>query len=284
MKYLIIEPLGGLANRMRAIESAVNYANSHERKLMIVWEKNAFLNADFFDCFRPVNGAKVIQLDYLGVGIISKVKRRILNVVKWMIKLVYRARYIPDAEIEVLLKDHEYDLGNVGGLMDAIADNSNGIYIKSCYEFYPNLTGFLVEIDYKAQQLGNQILNSHRCDIGIHIRRTDHTEAINNSPIDLFKTKISEKLTSHPHYKFYLSTDSSEVVDYLERHFSSHIITGISNRDRHSEEGIRSALIDLHCLGKCVEIWGSDQSSFSDRAARINGSKLEILSLKNISA
>jgi len=284
MKYLILEPLGGIANRMRAIESAVNYSKFHNRKLIIIWEKNVFLNADFFDCFRPISSVKVIQLDYQGTGFISKFKRRILNGFKYWLKIYHQARYFFDTEMEMLLNQHKNNLIKVGFSLDAIAESANGIYIKSCYEFYPNLTNFMIEIDSEVQKLGNKIIDDHQCDIGIHIRRTDHVDAISNSPIHLFITKINERLNSYPNAKFYLSTDAKDVVNYLQEHFNSHIITGITNRDRNSAEGIRSALIDLHCLGRCSEIWGSDQSSFSDRAGRMNKSKLEILSLKNTSA
>ncbi|QPH39932.1 O-fucosyltransferase family protein [Pedobacter endophyticus] len=282
MKTVILEPLGGLANRIRAVESAYNFSIANNSKLIVVWEQNGWLNATYEDCFESLPNVEVINLNYNGTSVASKVKRRLLDGYKYYLKKRYTSSAIGDAQIEELFDKLGANPQAIKASVDS-AVNGKGIYIKCCYEFYPNLNNLNLSIKHSIRAFASDFLKKNQCDIGIHIRRTDHVEAISNSPLHLFKDQISNALAQWPDYKFYLSTDSAEVAQELQTQFKDKLVTGVSDRRRDSTEGIRSALLDLYCLGSCKEIWGSDKSSFSDRAARMNKIPLKIISLQTSS-
>src|SRR5258708_18420648 len=62
---LIIEPLSGLANRMRAIDSAFSLAKAIDRPVGIAWNRGPDLGAEFFDLFEPVDGIYFVRVDQI---------------------------------------------------------------------------------------------------------------------------------------------------------------------------------------------------------------------------
>ena len=113
---------------------------------------------------------------------------------------------------------------------------------------------------------------------GIHIRRTDNTKSIENSPTELFINAINQELVYNPDTVFFCASDSVQEVKLLSDIFGSKIIFNKNKSySRNSPKGIKDALIDLCCLKKCNEIYGSFWSSFSETAALWGGGKLHIL-------
>lgn len=114
--------------------------------------------------------------------------------------------------------------------------------------------------------------------VGFHIRRGDNIRSIQMSPTELFIDKMDE-LLGQGVKKFFLSTDSKSEEDKLKKRFEDHIITtGNKVLNRKSQQGIKDALLDLVCLSRSAEIYGSYWSSFSETAALWNGvSKLTVL-------
>lgn len=53
MKEIIITPYGGLANRMRAMNAAIEFAKSEQVPLQVIWFCNAELNAPYEALFTP---------------------------------------------------------------------------------------------------------------------------------------------------------------------------------------------------------------------------------------
>lgn len=53
MKEISITPYGGLANRMRALNAAIEFAKAEEVPLQVVWFCNDELNAPFDALFTP---------------------------------------------------------------------------------------------------------------------------------------------------------------------------------------------------------------------------------------
>ena len=50
-----LTPYGGLANRMRALNAAIEFAQTINRPLVVIWFKNRELNAAYDDLFTPPN-------------------------------------------------------------------------------------------------------------------------------------------------------------------------------------------------------------------------------------
>lgn len=116
--------------------------------------------------------------------------------------------------------------------------------------------------------------------IGVHIRRTDNTIAIKNSPSELFYEKIKLEIEQNKNVKFYCSSDSEEEIIKLTIQFPNRIIYQENCvRNRKSTDGINSAVVDLYSLSMCHKILGSDWSAFSWMASKINGIPLERVKL-----
>lgn len=277
MKYLVIKPVGGLANRIRVVEASYNYAKTHEAKLVILWEKNYSLNASYADCFETVNGASIINIDYNGTSLFSKLKRKGFDTAESVSLPFYTSVKKYDADIEPLLNNTE-PTQQSKAFFDELAKNNKGVFLETCYEFYPNEQHYRLQVQKDIKLKAYQLLVSYPSLIGIHIRRTDHTESIARSPIKRFVDEINSQLATKPDVSFYLSTDSEEVVKELKDLFSHKIITGVSVRNRDSKEGIKAALTDLCCLSQCKKIMGSFKSSFSERAAIMGHIPLQIIS------
>jgi hypothetical protein len=113
--------------------------------------------------------------------------------------------------------------------------------------------------------------------IGVHIRRTDHTESINGSPLKSFIDTIRTDLLKDSSLNYFLATDDKEVEITLKKIFPGNIITYEKVYSRMNVEGIQDAMVDLYSLASTTKIYGSYFSSFSDMAARIGNIQLEII-------
>lgn len=105
--------------------------------------------------------------------------------------------------------------------------------------------------------------------IGIHIRRTDHTEAIRHSPIEAFTNRMDEELRLRPATKFYVATDDQSVKQELIAQYPNSVISPNWELRRDTLQGMQDAVAELYCLGKTCEIWGSHKSTFSIDAAAL---------------
>ena len=113
--------------------------------------------------------------------------------------------------------------------------------------------------------------------IGLHIRRTDHTEAARRSPTYLFVEKVKAEIDIHADTRIFLATDSNEVKKEFKELFGQRVITPEEEARRDSISGIRGGLSDMWTLAATQKIYGSALSSFSPMAASIGGIQLEVI-------
>ncbi len=115
----------------------------------------------------------------------------------------------------------------------------------------------------------------HRKDdwIGIHIRRGDHIQARQHSPLTLF-IPIIRKHLEEDHHVFVCSDDPStlqEIKLLFEASTKLHISEGWKG-GRGSRQGIQNAVRDLWTLAQCGQgIYSCFQSSFGECASWIYG-------------
>ena len=276
MKTLVVRPLGGLANRMRVIETAVGYAVKHDARLTILWEKNDILNAYYEECFEPLNNVKIINIDCSGDNLLFKVRRKIIyKLFLWFAKLFFNIR-LHDNSIRNYLNDDRTPRPEET-FFTHVAKSHNKVYLETCYEFCSVYHPLQVLVKNSIKEKVIKILEPYGEFIGVHVRRTDSIPAIENSPIELFIEKMNALLQESPEVKFYISTDSQEAFDDLKKKYGDKIFTAISHRTRLTTEGIVSALIDFYCLSRSKKILGSFYSSFSQMAAKMGNVPLEIM-------
>ena len=130
-------------------------------------------------------------------------------------------------------------------------------------------------IENKGRKVFEQI---HKNTVGVHIRRTDHIEAIANSPLELFFDRMQREITNSD-ANFYVTTDDRTVEQELKKYFPTDKLIFYENKviDRDSKEGIEDAMIDMFCLSKCSKILGSFNSTFSLIPSIMGGIPLEIV-------
>ncbi|MBE5881083.1 MAG: hypothetical protein E7289_02045 [Lachnospiraceae bacterium] len=248
---LIIQPIGGLCNRMRAINSALVLARKQNQKLKVIWNINAELGCPFEELFEKTDAFTVMNIRS-----------------KWNpAKLFYQftRKRIGNDDIR--------NNRDTSGLTEEFQQTLNcPLYIATEEHFFEchDYSAFVptAEIAERIERLTSSY-GSHN--VGVHIRRTDNKPAIGKSSTQAFIDSMEKEIALFPDTKFYLATDDLSEEANLRRRFPDRIISN-ETRDlsRDSVAGIKDALLDLMCLARTDKIIGSYFSSFTDIAADWN--------------
>lgn len=266
---VFLYPYGGLANRMRAIDSAVNYC-ALKNKLVVVWNKERGMNCKWSDVFYPVPfikdkaSNKLIRFVFKQSGDISIVKKKAFSFLKQMHILC-----VLDLFDGSKYEEYYRDLSRRYLIM----------LIKSCLDFCPKEEFHNELFVIKDQsKLKRELKKVGENTIGVHVRRTDHKIAIENSPLELFEQKMSMEQERCPETTFYLCSDDNSVKEKLQAKFGEDMVAvpdGVI--DRESVEGIVQAACEMQALAHCRRIYGSYGSSFGTVAARLGN--IEVIRL-----
>ncbi len=292
LKKLVIQPTGGLCNRLRAIESGLDLLQTtpNTDHLTVIWENNHELGASYKSLFKTNDKIKVIEtLPFSGKNMLNPIQmKKVWNVIaptKKNYQKSFKIRQILGKEKEFdkviyqnemseLIKNH-YDFNKLKGY--------ESLYIASCFDFeIDNNKHNLPFSDFVAHRFINDKINKLTTDfsnltIGLHIRRTDHIGAIKKSPLSLFIEKMNEEIALNDNTNFFLATDDKTTEKELIQLFGNKISINTEKAfDRDSEKGIQDAFIDVTCLSKTSKIYGSHASSFSETAAKMGKIKLII--------
>lgn len=245
---VIIQPIGGLCNRIRAINSAWMLSKERGVKLTVIWNINHELGCPFEELFEPTKAFRVINIRS-----------------KWNLSKIFlqaTSRFINNDEI----RSHKGD-----GLLDEAYRKAlpSKVYIATEEHFYPchsyELFTPIPSIQKRIREMTRDF-GPHA--VGVHIRRTDNKPAIGKSSTEAFIASMDAELKEHPDTVFYLATDDRNEEATLREAFGDLII---SNKDRDlsrdSISGIQDAMVDLYALASTKKIIGSYFSSFTDIAA-----------------
>jgi hypothetical protein len=144
-------------------------------------------------------------------------------------------------------------------------------FIASHSKFYRKQTDYsrFTPIKLLRDKIAKQTASFDADTIGIHIRRSDHSIAINKSPDALFIQKMQEAIQDRPQTRFYLATDSEQVKETMISKFGSRIITSPYKASRDTVAGMQNALVELYTLAATSGILGSFGSSYSTIASQI---------------
>lgn len=263
MKTIIVQPIGGLCNRIRTIASAVKLAKKLNCKIKVLWAKDHTLNAPFHSLFEAfpysvieiTNGSFFHRLLYL---FYKRIMHYTLLDDNWIVK---RARG----------KDESLWINEI---------KDKNIYLESCADIYKD--SGIYDIFKPKMSIKNKVLSNNREFIGLHIRRSDNEMSIKYSPTKLFLDVIEKEIENDSTVKFYLATDDLQEEKIINDRFGDRICTYKKRSvDRNTEAGIVDAMIDLTNLASCRKIYGSYYSSFSDVAAIWGNIEKEVLKLSD---
>ncbi len=258
---LILQPIGGLCNRMRAINSARILSSMRDEKLTVIWFNNAELGADFTDVFKPVDSFKVINIS-------SKFSPA---------KMWYQ---LSAKLFGSTVGNEDIRSNRSAGMLDEsyVSSLKKLVYIATEEHFYPSddYSPF-VPCDNIKRSIDKICSSFNASTVGVHIRRTDNNPSIGTSTTDAFVTEMQKKLDADPNTNFYIATDDLDEEKHLREIFGDRIISNESrDLSRASVSGIKDAMIDLYCLSNTSAIIGSFFSSFTDTAAAMKGIPLII--------
>ncbi len=277
-----LSPIGGLANRMRAILSARTLCRRSNAELHIVWAVNSELHCTpqlLFD-------TSIWDFEWHTA---SAIEHRFI----WETPRKGNL-YIPAAVQHLLfdtaLHDDRFFIPSVpkpSQTLD-IAAATKKLYIASGLEFTPYDKNEAKEIFRPAPNIEQSVseklnhMGSGRR-IGVHIRRTDNKQSIANSPDQLFITLIDRELDICPDTSFYLATDSESVKRNLAARYGNALHFSPHQAVRNTSAGIIEATAEMFTLSRMDKIIGSYYSSFSEMASQIGRIPLAVAKLEHLS-
>ena len=263
---IVLEPYGGLCNRLWSLNAAYWLAERTGHDLVIVWNIAYELYAGFDDILINKGNMRITE-DYL-VPVRS---------LKTLMFRVGRNRKVNDLkkQCDTVVNDPQWREDSPEDLYDRVSGKS--IYIRACNKFYvdpehENDYGFIEfnkAILDEADKMINRVKDARL--IGIHIRRTDNTEAIEKSKDAAFYRLADQEIADNENAMFYLATDDEKTEKCFKTRYGDRMITFQDKEySRQSRDGIKHACIDLICLSKTSKIIGSAHSSFSLVAGELN--------------
>lgn len=270
---ITLVPVGGLANRMKAMDAAYHLAKDCGSKLKVIWFKDKGLNCRFDQLFQHPTDSIITIREATFCDLLLEDRPRKKNFfLPWLPEHLKYDACIYEQQATLLFYDH-FDYA-------AWAKNRR-VYLASCVYFHPQpeekLFKLFQPIDSLQQEIAKRCADFNEHTIGIHIRRTDNIASITQSPTELFIKQMEEFVERHPDTTFYLATDSEEEKQKLKQVFGERISMSGHAAERNSLQGMQDALVELYTLSRTSRIIGSMQSSYSETAAQIGRIQCEFI-------
>lgn len=278
-RHITFVPVGGLANRMKSVNSAMALARKSNATLEIIWFTGWELNCPFHQLFAPIGGNGVTvkeatRLDYL---IHDRPRRKNLYVPRIFQRFLFDKAMYESETAEHALKNSDF----------TVWCNMETHYIAAFCDFCVEEGSRKFKMFEPTKELQERIkenvnrFNAHT--IGIHIRRTDHAIAIQKSPTTLFIKRMEEEIERDETTRFFLATDSEEEKKTIQEAFGERIITSPRKADRNSVSGMQDAVVELYTLAATRHIIGCAGSTYAKTAAEIGDVGYEVLLSANYS-
>ncbi|NDV60035.1 glycosyl transferase [Bacteroides sp. 519] len=267
-------PVGGLANRMRAVLAAIALAQDTQSRLHIIWYRDWALKCRFDQLFQPLNlpGVTLKEATIVDLILRDRPRRRNFHLPKIFQTLKYDARIYEKDSTRLKREGFDFKQWTVG---------KKNCYIASWVHFHstPNTESYKLfvpqpELLLQIEEIAEKFTPAT---IGIHIRRTDNAISIDQSPTEQFIQRMNEEIEKNPETTFYLATDSQEDKSLLQQIFGERVITSTKKVERNNPLGIQHAVVELYLLSRTSHILGSFQSSYSEAAAYIGNIKCEMI-------
>ena len=225
IRKIYIRPIGGLCNRMRAIDSALSFARDTDRELIVIWENTHNFNCDLFAIFELIHHFKIINIDLKSItgkfnNIMNYPKNKIIpsrGVLKNMMRNMATRKYDCVLYNDDFKKTSNFIFANNKNISMTEFDNVfiskinainkyepfNTIYMTGCYRFYGDADFSLFKPVSRLQKIINRTTNSFNNTIGVHIRRGDHKKAISKSPLKMFIDSMNSEISIDPNVHFF---------------------------------------------------------------------------------
>ena len=278
---------GGLGNRMRVAAAAYAMSRRTGIPIRVLWTSQWGMRCRFDELFKsPVGGESAFSLrDASGFErlLFARPTAKNLHLPGLLQRLCYR-HIIWAPQIWYLNKDgfdYESWFQQGGTLMTAYRDFCPWTSDDLRHLFVPN--------DDVQRLIDERTIGFSTHSIGVHIRRTDHQQAIEESPLELFFEAIDQELDI-PSYgegpgmgqaggeaTIYLATDDEATKTAMRRRYGQRVIMSETKATRESTDGIQDALVEMYALSRTQHIYGSAGSTFSPIAACLGNIPITIV-------
>ncbi len=256
LKHLVIHPKGGLCNRLRAIASSKRLCQKARATCTVIWEwgdPRALFDEPDLD-WRPALTDEIRDTYHTITHRLFRDGGAIEN------------RRVP-------LTTHERIL--VHSLFVFGAEEEPAL-LRAELALVPWIPKVSPEIRERVATFAQERFGGTV--VGLHLRRTDHTVAIDASPDELYFREADPLV--HQGCRLFIASDNMETVNVMRARYGSAVIHYEKDpllptrwpRKEFSLEDTRDDLIDLHLLAACDFVIGSRFSSFSAIAIALNGS------------
>lgn len=255
---MITEPCAGLGNRLLGLCTSYELSKQLGRELVIIWKRETGCNIRADELFQlPMRVVEVSENGYS--------KEPIAHFMGNRTKKSWRSRadlFLECDDVEKIKEERGY-----AGLFQLISETPR-IYFKtfgpvcepepSCFSFLKPASA----VEKKGQELFERIGNDT---VGVHVRRSDHTEAIANSPLSLFAQEMRREADCGRNARFFVATDDAQVRLELKKLLPDLELLFYDKGviDRNSKEGLTDAMVEMLALSRCKKILGSYNSTFS---------------------
>ena len=264
---LIINPIGGLANRMRSIASGISLAEKMNIDHKIVWPLTDELKCGFDLLFHNARIIKCLdQVSSFRDLCIYDIPRK---------KNLYMANLLQWKKWDRKLTDDMLPefIDNPSALEEIIENGNGRIIIRSGLSYYPFSDDLYRSLftphDIILKDARNRLGEKKENFVGLHIRRTDNATSIIYSPLHLFTEAMDKEIDEDNKVMFYLATDDDRIKRQLKNAYGDRVIFSNLTADRKTPSGIKEALTELLTLSMCRKIYGSYWRSFSEASAII---------------
>jgi hypothetical protein len=250
---IILRTQGGFCNRLRAIVSAVLWAEDLKLNLVIHWPEEPGHMACRIE--EILDTRTIPRLTSFHNGYIRNA-RQVLSHSDMETTLAVH-EILPSSEIRI----ESYSIFH----NDLLHKTQRALAILRNIDV---ITSLKTRLNCVKEGLFNRSVT------GIHIRRTDHVKCIEASPLSTFERYLDEADRGN----YYLATDDLAVKVALKEKFKKHFIASpIMKLGRGTKEEQINGIIDWLLLQSCSSIVASRGSSFSELAAWRAGIPLTLL-------
>ncbi len=277
MASLVINPIGGIANRLRAIVSGISLADELRVPVKIVWAVNSDLAAPIDDLLNltvfkgKYNNivSNITACKQLFEFDLPRKKNFYLSFLPQMVR--YGMMFSDGSRLN---PTSDLDLTSLKRALNRNRD----ILIQSGLEFFEfsdDLYRRMIQPLEHFETEALEVLDGCFDVVGFHIRRTDNEMSIKHSPLEIFFSAIEQEIDQNQNMRFYIASDDQRTkLTFIKRYGTQRVIVSQTKPERNTRAGIHNGFLELIILSKCLKIYGSYYSSFSEAAARIGDIRL----------
>ncbi len=282
-KTLIIEPGGGLGNRLLTISSAYQLAKDCGiTDICLLWRNNNECGCNFEDVLVDLpltTNVKNLHFGKESYKSLLKNGKFISIIYKFFQMFAYRTFRSWSNRVQLLITQN-MSADERKELKEKVLESNNKyIYIEAYYSFYGELDLSGISFNKEVVEQYEAFKRSAGTYDAMHIRRTDNVEAIEKSPTKLFYNMVERILTGDSARKIYIATDDARILNDFRSKYPKTICSEANTSvSRTSTEGMRFALYEMLILSGAECLYASYGSTFTVIANAISHNKMIIVS------